>query len=567
VKSRRTRIVLLSDFDTHNLGLSLRAMRDDTVEVVAGNYGQIAQHVLDLGDPLWATLADVAVVWTTPQHASPTFRAAFEGESWNPTDLTRDVDAHVDLIARLVGRVGGVLVPTWTIDLRFRNRGLVTTRTGLGVHNALTRMNLRLMEACEKQPGLFVMPMEPGLASAGAAAFSAKHWYLAKWPFGLEVARIAAADILSAVDALRGAAKKLIVVDLDNTLWGGVLGEDSIEGLVLGGHDALGEAFVDFQHALKTLARTGALLAVVSKNDEALALQALELHPEMVLRKRAFAAWRINWEDKAANIAAIAAELSLGLDAVVFIDDDPAERDRVRSALPEVTVPEWPADKMLYAQTLRALRCFDTSVISDEDRLRTEQYAAERTRKTVLSAVGSVEDWVKSLDVRVTVAALDLGSVSRAAQLLNKTNQMNLATRRMSAAELLVWAHVPRQKFFTVRTVDRLCDYGLVGLLGLRLDGTEVEVVDFVLSCRAMGRGVEEAMVNAALEIARLCAKARLVARYGKTERNAACLKKLLEIAPAFDSNTNTFTWDTTTPLPAFGGVRVSYEGVETAVR
>lgn len=558
-------IALLSDFDTRNLAMALRAARPG-VTAESGSYGQIAQHVLDAKDALWSKPVDVGVVWATPQHASPAFAAALAGERWTPAELDRDVDAHVALIARLVGRAGSVIAPTFTIDPRNRNRGLVTTRTGVGLHHALTRMNLRLMEACEKQPGVFAVPAEPWLL-ASPAAYSAKHWYLSKWPFTVDVAKAAAADILGAVDSLRGASKKLIVLDLDDTLWGGVLGEEGVEGVKLGGHEAQGEAFLEFQKALEALARTGILLAVVSKNDEALALDAIEKLPEMVLRKKAFAAWRINWDDKAKNIAAIADELSLGLDAVVFIDDNPAERDRVKGALPAVTVPDWPADKLLYAQTLRSLRLFDTPSISEEDRERTSQYAAERTRKTVLDEVGSVEEWIKSLEVRVEVSELDAASLARAAQLLNKTNQMNMATRRMSAAELLAWAEALGQSFYTVRAADRLGDYGLVGLLGVRVDAAQVELVDFVLSCRAMGRGVEEAMLQAVLELARKHQRPGLVARYLKTDRNAACLKKLLELAPSFDEATKTLSWQTSTMPAPFGGVRVSYPAPEAAAR
>jgi FkbH-like protein len=304
----------------------------------------------------------------------------------------------------------------------------------------------------------------------------------------------------------------------------------------------------------------GVLVAIASKNDEAPALAAIDGHPDMVLRRDAFAAWRINWDDKAANIAAIAGELSLGLGDVVFIDDSAAERDRVRSALPMVAVPDWPADPLLYAHTLRASRLFDTAAISDEDRARGGQVHAERSRQGMLDQLGSVEAWVRSLEVRLHVAPLDQTSLARAAQLYNKTNQMNLTTRRMTAAELVGWAHAPGHTVLTVRAADRLGDYGLVGVLGLAagVDGDgDCDLVDFVLSCRAMGRGVEEAMLRVAVGAARRASRTRLVARYVKTERNAACLKKLSSLAPAADRDAATFTWDTAADPPAYGDVLV----------
>jgi FkbH-like protein len=562
------RLVLLSDFDVRNFGLALRAA-GGAVAVDAGDYGQVSQHLLAGDDPLWTLPCDAVVVWTTPGHASPTFQAALAGHEWNPDDLVRDVDAYVELVARAIPRAAAVLVPTWTVDPRARHRGLVSTRTGAGVHNALARMNLRLMEAAEKRTGVFVLPADGWLVAGGANAFSPKHWYLAKSPFGLDVYKAAAADVLGAVATLRGGTKKLLILDLDDTLWGGVLGEEGIEGLRLGGHDPIGEAYVDFQRALEALGRSGVLLAIASKNDEALALEALDRHPEMVLRRSSFAAWRVNWDDKAANIVAIADELSLGLADVVFIDDSPAERDRVRRALPEVIVPEWPSDVLTYAPTLRGLRLFDTASISDEDRQRAGHFSAERSRRGMLVDLGSVEDWVRSLEVMVRIAPLDRTSLARTAQLVNKTNQMNLATRRMSAPELMAWSETPGHALLTVRAADRLGDYGLVGVIGIHFEGAAAEVVDFILSCRAMGRGVEEAMVRSALDLARRRGAARLVARYLKTERNGACLKKLMALAHSTDADADgeghgpTFIWDAAVDLPPFGGIAISVTGIE----
>jgi FkbH-like protein len=250
--------------------------------------------------------------------------------------------------------------------------------------------------------------------------------------------------------ALTDALGKLLVLDLDGTLWGGTVGDDGWRNLRVGGHDPIGEAYRDFQAALLALSKRGALLGIVSKNDEHIALEALYSHPEMILRAECFAGWRINWEDKARNIVDLAEELNLGLDSGVFIDDNPVERDRIRHALPAVLVPEWPASPASYCLALAAMDCFDAPVVSVEDRHRTVMYMAERERKQSLEEAPGLEQWLAGLGLTMDVELLSETNLPRAVQLLNKTNQLNLSTRRLSAREFLAWAeHPDHQRYWS----------------------------------------------------------------------------------------------------------------------
>src|SRR5262249_55668468 len=235
--------------------------------------------------------------------------------------------------------------------------------------------------------------------------------------------KTAAAEIKAALLALTGQSKKLLLIDLDDTLWGGVVGDVGWQNIRLGGIDPIGEAFRDFQLGLKALKRRGVLLGIVSKNEESIAMEAIRLHPEMVLRQDDFAGWRVNWQDKAQNIIDLASELNLGLQSVVFIDNNPVERARVRDAFLEVLVPEWPSSLLDYSVTLHHMRCFNTRLVSLEDRTRTEMYVTERKRREVWTQVASLEQWLASLDTRVKVEVLSEASLDRAAQLFNKTNQ------------------------------------------------------------------------------------------------------------------------------------------------
>jgi FkbH-like protein len=350
-------------------------------------------------------------------------------------------------------------------------------------------------------------------------------WYLSKTPFGFEFLKTAAAEIKAAVRALTGDTRKLLLVDLDETLWGGIVGDVGWQNVRLGGIDPIGEAFRDFQLALKALKRRGVLLGIVSKNEESTALEAVRSHPEMVLRQDDFAGWRINWEDKAQNIVDLVSELNLGLQSVVFVDDSPIERARVRQALPEVFVPEWPADVMGRKSVLMQLRCFDAPLVTTEDVGRTNMYFAERKRQAARTEVASLGEWLDSLNIRVAAEPLHEANLDRATQLLNKTNQMNLSTRRMTKEELRNWSQQPENTVFVFRVSDKFGDYGLVGVASFMVRDGNADVVDFVLSCRAMGRKVEETMLHVMSVCARSAGATGLHIAYIPTLKNQPCLR------------------------------------------
>jgi FkbH-like protein len=533
--------VVLADFTIGDLAVRLRDPADAPVlHVRETPLGQVAQLLMQ-GAPEGA--ADYAVVWTRPEMVSTAFQRVLSHEPATADELLAEVDLFCDLVARGAAHYRFVFVPTWTAPYYQRGLGLADARPG-GVSWALALMNRRLMERFEQAPGTFVLDASRWLAAAGRGGVSAKAWYAGKIAFHGEALAEAARDVKAAVRGLTGGARKLVVVDLDDTLWGGIVGDAGWEQLQLGGHDAVGEALVDFQHALKRLKQRGIVLGIVSKNTESVALEAIRSHPAMVLREGDFVGWRINWTDKARNVADLAAELNLGLQSVVFIDDNPVERARVREALPEVLVPEWPEDKLLYPSALLALRCFDAPAISREDAGRTALYAAERERDALKRDVGSLDEWLHSLDIRVSAEALGPENVTRVVQLLNKTNQMNLATRRLTEAELVGWSQAPNRAVWAVTVADRFGAAGLTGIVGLEAEGELCRVTDFVLSCRAMGRKVEETMAHLAVEWARARGAARVEALYGATAKNKPCHDFFKKSGFAASEGDTRFVWD-----------------------
>lgn len=518
--------LLISDFNADNLAAMLtHEAGDPQLRVTSAPYGQVFQYLVDAGRPEWAGAPDFAIVWTRPQAVVPAIAEALNYRRPALEQVLAEVDEYASLLLRLTDRVKVVLAPTWTLPASERGYGLLDMRPGLGLANLLMQMNLRLAERLQAAGNIYLLDASRWLQAAGKRAEAPKLWYMGKIAFGAEVFKAAALELRAALRSLSGGARKLLVLDLDDTLWGGIVGDDGWENLTLGGHHPAGEAFVDFQWALKALTRRGIVLGIASKNDERVALEAIRSHPEMVLRPDDFAGWRIDWNDKAQNIALLASDLNLGLQSVVFIDDNPVERDRVRQALPEVLVPEWPEDKTLYRQALMELTCFDTPAISAEDAVRTQMYVVERQRAALKEQAGSLDEWLSSLDIRITAEELNETNLPRAAQLFNKTNQMNLATRRLTAEELADWAAQERHSLWTLRVADKFGDSGLTGILGLVVEEDRAVISDFLLSCRVMGRKVEETMAALAVRTARGAGCRELQAVYRPTAKNRPCLE------------------------------------------
>jgi FkbH-like protein len=517
--------LVIADFTADSLGAVLA--RDDdgpAVHVEALSNNPVIPVLADAGRRFRGL--DFVVAWTRPEAVVPSFAAVLRFEEASDRQLLEETDAYADLLMKAAEEVRSMLVPTWAVRHSVRGLGLMDMTHPRGVGRALDLINARLAERLRDAAGVHLLDSRRWFALAGPAAHDPRLWYMAKVPYGPAVFQAAAQDVRSALRAVHGQARKLIVLDLDDTLWGGILGEVGLHGLRLGGHDPVGEAHVDFQRGLKALTRRGVILGIASKNDEDAALRAMAEHPEMVLGLDDFAGWRINWSDKARNIADLVESLSLGLDAVVFLDDNPAERGRVREALPGVLVPDWPPNPLLFASALEALPWFDTAQWNQEDSERARLYSVDRQRAELKGTLDSVDAWLDTLDIRIRVEALSPANRQRATQLLNKTNQMNLSTRRLTEAELAAWAGEEGNMFWAFRMADRFSDSGVTGLLGVTAepDG-RLRIVDWVLSCRVMGRRMEESMLHVAAEHGRMIGAREMIAEYLPTDRNAPCLE------------------------------------------
>lgn len=388
----------------------------------------------------------------------------------------------------------------------------------------IERLNAAIRTAAREE-GVLLMDLawEAARGSYGDGLAEPVRWHQAKQLvsphlaplYGDQLARIAAASV--------GLSRKCLVLDLDNTLWGGVIGDDGLDGIHLGQGSPSGEAFLSFQRYAALLARRGIILAVCSKNDLSVAEAAFN-HSEMALKRSDIAAFVANWEDKAGNLRRIASMLDIGLDSLVFVDDNPAERDIVRRELPEVAVPELPDDVADYPARVAAAGYFEAISFTSDDATRGRNYALNAERKAAMSQATDMEGYLRGLEMVLTATRIGAAELARSAQLINKTNQFNLTTRRYSEAEVERIASDPRAVALAIRLADKFGDNGLISVVLARPDsrvGADELLIDsWLMSCRVLGRQVENAVLEVLASAATAAGYRALIGEYRPTERN-----------------------------------------------
>lgn len=359
-------------------------------------------------------------------------------------------------------------------------------------------------------------------STVGLASWcSPAQWNLAKLPFSDDYAPLYAEHLCRIIGALRGKSRRCLILDLDNTVWGGVIGDDGLGGIQLAEGDATGEAYRDVQRLALDLRGRGIVLAVCSKNEDEIARSPFRKHREMLLRENHIAVFQANWKDKPANIRAIAEELSLVLESMVFLDDNPAERGHVRQVLPQVAVPELPADPALYARTLAAAGYFEAVAFSQEDMRRADFYQDNARRLELQRQSGDLDAYLRSLNMEITFQPFDETGRVRIAQLINKSNQYNLTTRRYTEADVLQMEKDPACFTLQVRLSDTFGDNGMISVVICRADRPgEWEIDTWLMSCRVLARRVEHMVLKHIVEQAKKRGIQKLRGMYIRTDRN-----------------------------------------------
>jgi FkbH-like protein len=383
------------------------------------------------------------------------------------------------------------------------SQGILDSQSTISQIAALQEINDGLRGLASGRPGVSVLDYDGLICRYGRMRwYDDRKWLSMRLPIAAENLVNVANEWLRFIHPIVGRTCKALVTDLDNTLWGGVVGEDGIDRIQLGA-EGPGAAFLELQRVMLDLYHRGILLAICSKNNWSDAMEALEKHPGMILKPTHFAALRINWSDKAENLREIAAELNIGIDSLAFLDDNPVERARIRAAMPEVTVIQLPRDPIEYARALRQTPVFERLTLSEEDRERGRYYAEQRQRAELEHSSCSLENFYRSLKQKLEIALAGPGTLSRVAQLTQKTNQFNVTTRRYSEQQIAEMISRTDFKVYTVRVQDRFGDNGLVGVVIIRESSNIHEIDTFLMSCRVVARTIETAILSFVVEQSR----------------------------------------------------------------
>ncbi len=513
------RIALLADCATQHLATIMRAIaaRNNVLaEVYEGNYDGVDLEILDPNSALYTFNPQYVVVLLSSEKLKARLYAS--GDRRKFADET--IDRLDSLWTAFRAHSQATIVQSTFVLPSERAFGNYELKVADSVGSIFTEINYRLALKAREAKNVLLNDIDFLAASVGRAQWlDARMWNMAKTPCRLEHVPLLAQSLLDTIFAASGLITKCVVLDLDNTLWGGVIGDDGLEGIALGEFDE-GEAFVGFQKFIRELKRRGILLAVVSKNEHAAAVLPFREHPHMALKEEDISVFVANWDNKADNIRLIQKTLNIGFNSLVFLDDNPFERNIVREFLPEVVVPELPEDPSLFLQTLAGLNLFETASFSSADLQRADQYREEAQRELTKTHFTNINDYLTSLAMEIRLERFNAFNLPRIAQLIQRSNQFNLMTRRYGEAACEAMMKDPALAPLTLRLADKFGDYGLISVVILKHAGEELEIDEYLMSCRVLQRGVESfAMNNIFAYAARLGAK-RVVGHYIPTAKN-----------------------------------------------
>ena len=508
------RLALLSSSTITALvpGVRVGALRRGLLlEVYEGPFGMYRQELADPASGLHAFRPEVVCFALDAQHLAGTEGASAEGALATLQELWRAAREQLQCTV-----VQQTVLPAMPAVVGNNEERL--PQSPAAIIEAINH-GLRLLAPRE---GVYLLSVDRWAAEDGLSRwFDPWLWYSSKQEIHPRVSDIYGDQMGRLLAALRGRSSKCLVLDLDNTVWGGVIGDDGVEGIVLGQGTANGEAFLALQAYARRLSQRGVILAVCSKNDEVNAFAGFDNHPEMLLKRSDIACFMANWQDKAANLREIAARLNIGLDSLVFVDDNPAERALVRRELPMVAVPELPEEPSGYVGCLARAGYFEVLDVTAEDSERAGQYRANAEREGLRRSATDMDSFLKALRMKLTWGPFDTGSLKRVVQLINKTNQFNLTTQRYTEADVHAMMASEDITTLQLRLTDAYGDNGMIGVvIGRCASGGALLIDTWLMSCRVLGRQVEETTLELLVARARELGCTRLIGEYRPTAKN-----------------------------------------------
>ena len=509
------------------------------------DYNQIDMQTMDSASELYESKSDYVLIYMSAEKLYEKF--CHTAISLRDKFAEMQVEYIKEVHNRINSNVNTKILQFNFIEINDGVFGSYGNKVPVSFIYQIKKLNYLLNEYAATAKNVFIIDLSSLAVKYGYDfILNEKYFYSAKMALSIEILPYVAKAVIDVIKAVSGSIKKCVILDLDNTLWGGVIGDDGLGGIQIGELGA-GHAFSDFQAYFLELKKRGIVLAVCSKNNEDTAKEPFNSHPEMVLKLSDIAVFVANWEDKASNIKYIKETLNLGYDSFVFIDDNPFERNLVKSVLPDVTVPDMPEDPALYLSYIRSLNLFETASYSSEDISRTEQYQAEIGRKSLEASYSNIDDYLQSLEMQAEAKAFDEFHYSRIAQLTQRSNQFNLRTIRYTEADIEKISKDDNYLtiYFTLK--DKFGDHGLISVVIMKKVDNETLFIDtWLMSCRVLKRGMEEFIVNKMIDIAKKNGYKTVQGEYIKTPKNAM-VEKIYSKLGFKDNGDNTYTADINT--------------------
>jgi len=519
---KSVKVALLGDTATQLLKQALRGTGYDAgldLQIWEADFGQIERQVFDTASELYTYQPDIVVIFQS------THKLLGKYNKLQPDQYSNLAEDQLQLINNIYSTITAALTTKVIIynypeidDSVFGNYANKAEQAFLF---QLRKLNYQLMVYATQNPDIYLCDISSIQNQVGKAFMFQPSVYIStEMVISIDALPLIASRTIDIISALYSNFKKCLILDLDNTLWGGIIGDDGIENIQIGSL-GIGKAFTEFQYWIKKLKNRGIILAVCSKNTEAVAKEAFEKHPDMVLKLADIAAFKINWENKVDNIRQIQSVLNIGFDSMVFLDDNPFERNMVKESIPAITVPELPEDPANYLEYLYSLNLFETVSFSQEDATRTQQYQKEALRNTTQALYTNESDYLKSLNMLSAVHGFNKFNTPRVAQLSQRSNQYNLRTIRYTEGGIEMLINQPDYFSFAFTLEDRFGDNGLISFIILKKESPEILFIDnWVMSCRVLKRGMEDFALNTIVMFAKQSGYTWLQGEYLPTAKN-----------------------------------------------
>lgn len=490
-------------------------------ELYVGNFDAIALDVLNGDSEFFQFKPDIVILDLWLDGLAPKLIEEFHclSEGRRQEEMGRVISDIEDIIIGIKNKTNlPILINNFPLP-SYASIGIFDSQESDLQVESIINLNRNLLKCVRKYIDVYIVNFMTVFARIGSFTIDERYWHIARAPLGRQSLVAIGQEYSKFFRALKGKRKKCLVLDCDNTLWGGIIGEEGLNGIKLG-NVYPGSCYQSFQREILNLYNQGVILALCSKNNESEVIDVLRNHPDMILREEHFAAWQLNWDDKATNLVKLAQELNIGLDSMIFADDNPFEAELIIDQLPEVEVLNLSGDPSTFRLKLLSSGYFDSLTFSKEDKVRTEMYLSDRQRKQLFEASTSLDDYLRKLNMVAGIGFASNETIGRIAQLTQKTNQFNLTTKRYIEGELKAYLDKPEYDVFYIRLRDKIAELGIIGVAIIHYVGDQAIIDTLLLSCRALGRKIEEALLAYIIQTVSGKGYKQLIGLYTSTSKN-----------------------------------------------